>query len=55
MPHATHPNPMTPHDFIAKWGAPDGVPGPAYALNEEQGAQNCLVIQLLPDQESFFL
>ncbi len=31
---------MTPQDFIAKWGAPDGVPGPAYALNEEQGAQS---------------
>jgi len=31
---------MTPQDFIAKWGAPDGVPGPAYGLNEEQGAQS---------------
>ena len=31
---------MTPQDFIAKWGAPDGVPGPAYTLNEEQGAQS---------------
>jgi len=31
---------MTPQDFITKWGAPDGVPGPAYALNEEQGAQS---------------
>ncbi len=31
---------MTPQDFISKWGAPDGVPGPAYALNEEQGAQS---------------
>ncbi len=31
---------MTPQDFIAKWGAPNGVPGPAYALNEEQGAQS---------------
>lgn len=31
---------MTPHAFIAKWGAPGGVPGPAYALNEEQGAQS---------------
>ncbi|MBK9444297.1 MAG: class I SAM-dependent DNA methyltransferase [Comamonadaceae bacterium] len=31
---------MTPADFIAKWGAPAGVPGPAYALNEEQGAQS---------------
>jgi hypothetical protein len=31
---------MTPQDFIAKWGAPDGVPGPAFALNEEQGAQS---------------
>ena len=31
---------MTPQDFIAKWGAPAGVPGPAYALNEEQGAQS---------------
>ena len=27
---------MTPHDFIAKWGPG----GPAYALNEEQGAQS---------------
>ena len=27
---------MTPHDFITKWGPG----GPAYALNEEQGAQN---------------
>ncbi len=31
---------MTPQQFIAKWGAPRGVPGPAYALNEEQGAQS---------------
>jgi hypothetical protein len=31
---------MTPQDFIAKWGAPGGVPGPAYGLNEEQGAQS---------------
>ena len=31
---------ITPQSFIAKWGAPDGVPGPAYALNEEQGAQS---------------
>ena len=31
---------MTPKDFIAKWGAPDGVPGSAYTLNEEQGAQS---------------
>ncbi len=31
---------MTPQEFIAKWGAPNGVPGPAYALNEEQGAQS---------------
>ena len=31
---------MTPQDFIAKWGATDGVPGPAFALNEEQGAQS---------------
>jgi hypothetical protein len=31
---------MTPQDFIAKWGCPHGVPGPAYALNEEQGAQS---------------
>ena len=31
---------MTPQQFIAKWGAPGGVPGPAYALNEEQGAQS---------------
>ncbi len=31
---------MTPQTFIAKWGAPDGVPGPAFALNEEQGAQS---------------
>ncbi len=38
---ATNPNhPMTPQDFIAKWGAPNGVPGPAHALNEEQGAQS---------------
>lgn len=32
--------PMTPKDFIAKWGAPNGVPGSAYTLNEEQGAQS---------------
>jgi len=31
---------MTPQTFIAIWGAPDGVPGPAYALNEEQGEQS---------------
>ena len=31
---------MTPQDFIAKWGAPGGVPGPAYALNEEQGSRS---------------
>ncbi|MEY4755152.1 MAG: hypothetical protein RJA34_50 [Pseudomonadota bacterium] len=31
---------MTAQDFIAKWGALNGVPGPAYALNEEQGAQS---------------
>ena len=31
---------MTPQDFIAKWGAPDGIPGPAHVLNEEQGAQS---------------
>lgn len=31
---------ITPQSFIAKWGAPNGVPGPAYALNEEQGAQS---------------
>ncbi|MCF8210940.1 MAG: hypothetical protein K9K38_16305, partial [Rhodoferax sp.] len=31
---------MTPQQFIAKWGAPGGVAGPAYALNEEQGAQS---------------
>ena len=31
---------MTPAEFIAKWGAPGGLPGPAYALNEEQGAQS---------------
>ena len=31
---------MTPQSFIAKWGAPGGVPGPAHALNEEQGAQS---------------
>jgi methylase of polypeptide subunit release factors len=31
---------MTPQDFIAKWGTPGGIPGPAYALNEEQGAQS---------------
>src|SRR3990167_7819772 len=39
---ATDPThrPMTPQDFIAKWGAPGCVPGPAYALNEEQGAQS---------------
>ena len=34
----THP--LTPQAFIAKWGAPGGIPGPAYALNEEQGAQS---------------
>ncbi|MBB1076357.1 class I SAM-dependent DNA methyltransferase [Rhodoferax sp. 4810] len=31
---------MTPQDFISKWGAPGGIPGPAFALNEEQGAQS---------------
>jgi hypothetical protein len=31
---------MTPQQFIAKWGTPGGVAGPAYALNEEQGAQS---------------
>lgn len=31
---------MTPQQFIAKWGTPDGIPGSAYALNEEQGAQS---------------
>ena len=31
---------MTPQDFIAKWGAPSGVPGPAYAKNKKQGAQS---------------
>ena len=31
---------MTPQEFIAKWGAPDGIPGPAWHLNEEQGAQS---------------
>ncbi len=31
---------MTPTEFIAKWGTPGGMPGPAYALNEEQGAQS---------------
>lgn len=31
---------MPPQDFIAKWGAPGGVPGPACQLNEEQGAQS---------------
>uniref|UniRef100_UPI0035ADA3CF class I SAM-dependent DNA methyltransferase n=1 Tax=Piscinibacter sp. TaxID=1903157 RepID=UPI0035ADA3CF len=31
---------MTPQDFIAQWGAPGGVPGPGYHLNEEQGAQS---------------
>ncbi len=31
---------MTPQDFIAKWAAPGGAAGPAYALNEEQGAQS---------------
>lgn len=31
---------MTPQTFIAKWGAPDGVPGPAYQHTEavEDGA-----------------
>ena len=27
---------MTPHDFITKWGPG----GPAFSLNEEQGAQS---------------
>ena len=31
---------MTPQSFIQKWGTPGGVPGPAFALNEEQGAQS---------------
>lgn len=31
---------MTPQQFIAKWGAPRGIPGPAYTLNEERGAQS---------------
>jgi hypothetical protein len=31
---------MTPQTFVAKWGKPEGVAGPAYALNEEQGAQS---------------
>lgn len=31
---------MTPQTFIAKWGNPNGTPGPAFALNEEQGAQS---------------
>ena len=31
---------MNPQDFIAKWGSPQGIPGAAYALNEEQGAQS---------------
>ncbi len=31
---------MTPQSFIQQWGAPGGVPGPAYALNEEHGAQS---------------
>ena len=31
---------MTPQEFIAKWGKPHGIPGPGYALNEEQGAQS---------------
>lgn len=31
---------MTPQEFIAKWGSPGGHPGPAYHLNEEQGAQS---------------
>ena len=31
---------MTPQSFIAQWGKPNGVPGPAYHLNEEQGAQS---------------
>ncbi|MFN7711303.1 MAG: DNA methyltransferase [Curvibacter sp.] len=31
---------MTPQEFVAKWGAPGGHPGPAYHLNEEQGAQS---------------
>ena len=41
---------ITPQDFIAKWGAPDGVPGPAHALNEEQGAQSHFLdlCELLP-------
>ena len=34
---------MSPQDFIAKWGAPGGYPGPVDHLNEEQGAQShCL-------------
>lgn len=31
---------MTPQEFITKWGKPDGTPGPAHDLNEEQGAQS---------------
>ena len=31
---------MTPQQFIAKWGAPGGIEGPAFNLNEEQGAQS---------------
>jgi hypothetical protein len=38
MPLTTPP--ITPSLFIEKWGKPHGVPGPAYALNEEQGAQS---------------
>ena len=30
---------MTPHDFIAKWGAG----GPGHGLNERQGAQQHFV------------
>ena len=31
---------MTPQQFITKWGNPQGVAGPAFGLNEEQGAQS---------------
>jgi hypothetical protein len=31
---------MTPQEFISKWGKPNGIPGPAFDLNEEQGAQS---------------
>ena len=43
---------MTPQDFIAKWGSPGGHPGPAYHLNEEQGAQSHFLdlCELLDDE-----